>query len=171
MKLTAQETYGLRCLLQVAKRGYRGSITIPEISLAEGLSVPNAAKMMRLLRLGGLVTSIRGQSGGFTLTAPAHKIKVAEVLDVLGGPLYSPEFCAHHSGDEQVCRHSSDCPLRPVWRALQAAITGVLKQITLRDLLCDENEMTLFVDHYLPRPASLHWIGESSPYLGKEHNS
>lgn len=155
MKLSAQEEYGLRCLLQVAKRGYGGSITIPEISMAEGLSVPNAAKMMRLLRLGGLVKSIRGQSGGFTLAAPAQKISLAEVLDLLGGPLYSSKFCVQHSGDEGVCPHHSACPLRPVWRALQESLTAVLGHVTLHDLLCDEDEMTRFIDYYLPRPIQL----------------
>ena len=50
MKLSATEEYGLRCLLQLAKCGDGRSLTIPEISRAEGLSVPNAAKLMRVLR-------------------------------------------------------------------------------------------------------------------------
>ena len=65
MKLSAQEEYGLRCLLQMASRGNEASLSIPEISRAEGLSVPNVAKLMRLLRIAGFVKSVRGQSGGY----------------------------------------------------------------------------------------------------------
>ena len=36
MKLSAQEEYGLRCLLYLARNGQTDSLTIPEISRAEG---------------------------------------------------------------------------------------------------------------------------------------
>jgi len=60
-------------------------VTISEISQAEGLSVPNVAKMMRLLRSGGLVKSIRGQAGGFTLAGAAGRISLTQVLYMLRG--------------------------------------------------------------------------------------
>src|SRR5947208_1215626 len=41
MKLTSQEEYGLRCLLRIAR--VRRSMTIPEISAEEGISVFYAA--------------------------------------------------------------------------------------------------------------------------------
>src|SRR4051812_37389459 len=53
MKITAQEEYGLRCLLRLA-RAPDGSLTLPEIADAEGLSVPHVAKLMAVLRHAGL---------------------------------------------------------------------------------------------------------------------
>ena len=50
MKLTAQEEYGLRCLLQVA-REEGDTVTLREVAAAEGLSVEYAGKLMRVLRL------------------------------------------------------------------------------------------------------------------------
>ena len=98
MKLSAQEEYGLRCLLHLARCGDGGSLTIPEISKAERLSVPNVAKLMRLLRMGEFVKSARGQSGGYTLARPASEISVAQVMELLGGPFFSPAFCQRHAG-------------------------------------------------------------------------
>ena len=49
MKLTAQEEYGLRCLLRVAEAGEGESLTIPEIGRAEALSIAYVAKLMRIL--------------------------------------------------------------------------------------------------------------------------
>ena len=72
MQFSAQEEYGLRCLLRLAARG-GDSMTIPEISQAEGISVPYVAKLMRFLRDGGIVTSERGQSGGYRLARPASE--------------------------------------------------------------------------------------------------
>ena len=63
MKLSSQEEYGLRCLLRVGRAAPGESLTIAELSRAEGISEPNVAKMMRVLRRGGFVNSTRGQAG------------------------------------------------------------------------------------------------------------
>ena len=69
MKLNASEEYGLRCLLQLARQA-PGSLTIPEISQAEGITHHNVAKLLRILRQGGFVASARGQQGGYALAKP-----------------------------------------------------------------------------------------------------
>ena len=65
MQFSAQEEYGLRCLIRLASAGEGASVTIPEISHAEGISVPYVAKMMRALRDGGHEVFVR-----MTLTSP-----------------------------------------------------------------------------------------------------
>ncbi len=141
MKLTSQEEYGLRCLLRVGRAGAEGSVTISELSRSEGISEPNVAKMMRVLRNAGLVQSTRGQSGGYALARPAGEIPVGEVLAALGGRLYEPSFCDAHAGVERLCTHMPDCSIRSVWRKVQRAIDDVLEKITLKDLLVPESEM------------------------------
>src|SRR5207237_7154557 len=50
MKITAQEEYGLRCLLCLA-RAYGGQpLTIPEIAASENLSQPYVGKLLAVLR-------------------------------------------------------------------------------------------------------------------------
>jgi Rrf2 family protein len=141
MKLSSQEDYGLRCLLRVGRAAQGESLTIPELSRAEGISEPNVAKMMRVLRRGGFVKSTRGQSGGYALSRPAGDIAVGQVLAVLGGRLYEPAFCEGHSGLERSCTHMPDCSIRSVWRMVQQAVDQVLGKITLKDLLKSEPEM------------------------------
>jgi Rrf2 family protein len=141
MKLSSQEEYGLRCLLRVGRAGEGGSLTIPELSRAEGISEANAAKMMRVLRRGGFVKSTRGQSGGYALSRPAGEIAVGHVVAVLGGRLYEPAFCDGYAGVEISCTHMPDCSIRSVWRMVQQAVDQVLGKITLKDLLVSEPEM------------------------------
>lgn len=141
MKLSAQEEYGLRCLLQMASRGNEASLSIPEISRAEGLSVPNVAKLMRLLRIAGFVKSVRGQSGGYTLASPAATIVIGDVLESLGGKLFGERFCERHAGLLTVCVHNTDCSMRTVWRSLQLMLEKVLFHTTLADLLQNESGM------------------------------
>ena len=145
MKFTAQEEYGLRCLLEIARHP-QGSMTIPEIAAREGLTVPNAAKLMRILRQANLVTSSRGQNGGYQLARPPDQLSMGMVLNALGGRLYSGDFCRDHTGTESVCVHDVDCSIRSLWLALDAAVERALSSMTLRDLLCTEDEMAARID-------------------------
>ena len=146
MKLSSQEEYGLRCLLRVGREGTSGSTSISELSRAEGISEPNVAKMMRILREAGFVNSTRGQAGGYALSRPAEEINVGHVLAALGGRLYEPSFCDTHAGVGvgRLCTHMPDCSIRSVWRMLQTAVDQVLGRITLKDLLGSEREMNAF---------------------------
>src|SRR5262245_60876830 len=141
MKLSAQEEYGLRCLLRVANAGEGNSLTIPEIGRAEALSVAYVAKLMRVLRQGEFVKSVRGQTGGYTLSRSPENISVGEVLAVLGGRLFDPEFCDQFSGLKPICTHSVDCSIRSLWRAVQSSVDSVLAGITLKDLLHQESDL------------------------------
>ena len=141
MKLSTQEEYGLRCLLQLGRQGDDTSLTIAELSQREGISAPNVAKIMRVLRKAGLVTSTRGQAGGYTLARHVDAISVGEVLASLGARFFDASFCERHSGVGALCMNNSDCSIRPVLRRLQDVVDQVLGQLTLKSLLRSEQEM------------------------------
>jgi Rrf2 family protein len=143
MKLSTQEEYGLRCLLQMGRRADLSGdgLTISEISQLEGLSIANVGKLMRILRLGEFVESIRGQSGGYKLSKSTDEIVVGEVLAALGGRLFSDGFCDTHSGMESLCTHSVDCSIRSLWNSVQTVIDKMLNRVTLKDLMGGEQEM------------------------------
>ena len=50
MKISAQEEYGLRCLVQLANLSPTESLTLPQIAEREGISTANAGKLMWLLK-------------------------------------------------------------------------------------------------------------------------
>jgi Rrf2 family protein len=141
VKLSSQEEYGLRCLVQLGRHAGGPVLTIHEISRLEGVSIPHVAKIMRALRKAGFVRSTRGQSGGYALARPAAEIAVADVLAALGGRLYDGSFCQRHGGAQKLCTHLSDCSIRPVWQQVQDLVDEVLSRLTLQHLLCSEQEM------------------------------
>jgi len=143
MKLSSQEEYGLRCLLQLARAGEAASLTIAEMSEREGISAPNVAKIMRILRRAGLVNSTRGKSGGYSLARPAAEVRALDVLSALGGRLFDTEFCDRHAGVERHCLNTRDCSIRPVLRGLQQAVDHVLGELTLASLLPSESEVVV----------------------------
>ena len=145
MKLSSHEEYGLRCLLRLGFAGEGGSLTIPEISQAEGVSNAYVAKLLRILRRGGFVKSARGKAGGYTLARPADRVVVGEVIDELGGRFFDPGFCNQHAGQMTVCANTVDCSVRSLWRALQVVVDDVLQKTTLHDLMRNEHDMSSWV--------------------------
>jgi Rrf2 family protein len=146
MQLLASEEYGLRCLLQVSRSAGGAPVSISSIADAEGLSPEYTAKLMRELRLGGLVESVRGADGGYRLARPPEDISVWSALQVLGGAFFSEAFCECHGGQQRHCVRSSDCSLRALWRAVQGALCETLDRIHLSDLQRDERAMAGWLD-------------------------
>lgn len=135
MKFSSQEEYGLRCLVAIALKGEQGSITIPELGRAEGLSASHAGKLLSLLRRAGFIKSVRGQLGGYSLGKDPAEILVRDVLETLGGRLYGEGFCERHSGLLPVCVHEADCLLRPLWSRVQRAVDSSIEGVTIADIL------------------------------------
>lgn len=148
MKFSSQEEYGLRCLLRIAKDSNGKGLTIPEISQTEGMTAPNVAKILRVLRLGGFLESSRGQIGGYTLSRPANEILLSDLINVLGGRLYDLEFCKSHKGIVDVCANSIDCSIRSLWQTIQGAVDGALNGITLKDLITSDETLVSKISNY-----------------------
>src|SRR5262249_46606275 len=117
-----------------------------EIAEAEGLSPEYTAKLMRELRLGDLVRSVRGADGGYCLARSATEISVWSALQVLGGDFFSQHFCDCHPGQRAPCVRSSARSRRALWRAVQAALRERLERISLEDLRRDEGTMSRWLD-------------------------
>jgi len=142
MKISAQEEYGLRCLLRVAR--VNDSLTLPEIAAAEGLSVPYVAKLMAVMRQAGLVDSVRGRSGGYRLARPTDEIGLGSVLLTLGEPLFDEvDYCQKHAGisPDGVCVNHAGCSLKTLWQTLEHWVRGTLDRITLADLIQHEGRL------------------------------
>lgn len=142
MKISAQDEYGLRILLQIARTAPDTGLSIAQLSEAEGISTAYAAKITRSLRMAGFISSTRGQKGGYVLAKPANEIIIKNVLDALGGMLFDPSFCNDHAGAMRLCTNSVDCSVRSLWRMVQMAVDRLLEKVTLEDLIGREADAT-----------------------------
>lgn len=138
MKLTQQEEIGLRCMIQMARMPRGDTLAIPEIAEREALTTAYVAKLMRLLRLGGLVQSIRGQKGGYELTRAPEAIPVSEILAALGQPVHRPEVCRDDGVGGQACVHQKNCSIRALRWGIDRLVGELMSQCTLADLLAGE---------------------------------
>jgi len=135
MKISAQEEYGIRCLLYIGRNTATGGSSISTISKAEQISPSNTAKLVRILRMNGFVESSRGKDGGYTLARQPEDIILSDVFEVLGGKLFGGGFCDHYSGTGAVCTHFDLCTVRSFWCAIQSVLDHVLGQTTLAHLM------------------------------------
>lgn len=138
MKITAQEEYGLRCLLQLAQSPPGQVVSVKEIAAKEGLSSANVEKLLRILSKAGLVHSVRGLKGGYVLNRPAASITLGEVVRGLGTVETTHHICSVFTGNKAACVHFSDCGIRSVWSGLTTYIQQFLDQTTLATILGKE---------------------------------
>lgn len=140
MKITAQEEYGIRILIRVARCQDSTGMSIPQLSDAEGLTPHYVAKLTRILRLAGFINSTPGYKGGYVLARPTSEIVIKDVLTALGGPLFDAKFCSSHSGTLKLCTNSVDCSARSLWHMIQFTVNQLLEKVTLYDLVSGEKE-------------------------------
>jgi Rrf2 family transcriptional regulator, iron-sulfur cluster assembly transcription factor len=133
MKLSPLEEYGLRCLIQLARRGNAQPVTIRQISEGEGLSAAYVGKLMFLLQKANLVQSTRGVQGGYVLAKPARETSLFEIFQALD-PGVLDDVCEKFTGTEDACVHNGACAIKPVWKGLAEHINAYLERVNLDDL-------------------------------------
>jgi Rrf2 family protein len=138
MKISAQEEYGLRCILQLARSGPGSVVTVKEIAQKEALSTAYVEKLLRMLAKTGLVHSLRGIKGGYTLNRPPSQVTLGEVVRAMGQIPSTDHICNQFTGTRQECIHFSNCGIRSVWSGLTTYIQNFLDHTTLDSLLGDE---------------------------------
>jgi len=141
MKISAQDEYGLRILLQIAKVPAEDGLSLSQISDLEQISQAYAAKVTRALRIAGFIKSIRGHKGGYVLAKQPQEIKINDVLRAMGGAIYDDKFCGQHTGTLSLCTNSVDCSIRSLWTILQLNMDKLLDQISLSDLMKSEHQV------------------------------
>jgi DNA-binding IscR family transcriptional regulator len=144
MKLSANEEYGVRCLVRIAYAGPAAASPFPKSARRKASRRPTPPRFCACCARA--VSSKRArQRWRLHAGAPGRKIVIGDVIDALGGRLFESDFCDSHTGQAAICTRSVDCSVRSLWRAVQVAVDQVLGKATLRDLLQNEEEMNSWV--------------------------
>lgn len=130
MKLSSRTRYGMRAILELALEYGKKPMQIKMIADREEISSKYLEQLIAMLKSSGLVRSVRGPRGGYSLSRSPSEITLSEVFRTLEGPM-TPAECLEHP---EYCPRCSDCATREIWKQLQDAITGVLGSYTLADL-------------------------------------
>jgi len=102
-----------------------------ELAAETAVSRPTVSKLLKKLTKNKLLTSQRGTNGGYLLALAPEKISVAELVNVLEGPIAITEC---NLGNNH-CPTASQCSLKAPWQRINNAITQALSSVKLSDLV------------------------------------
>ena len=139
MRLNTQTRYATRVMLDLAQHYRKGSIAIRDISKRQEVSARYMENLMGPFRSAGLVRTERGNRGGYVLAKDPSEITMADIFRILEGTLPTVP-CVE---DPLFCHRESRCVTRLIWCKLQKSIEGVLRGITLADMVEMQKELKL----------------------------
>jgi len=138
MHFSAQEAYGLRCVMQLARNQNGEPVTAKQISESEMISLDYVHKLLGILKRKGFVESRRGINGGFRLSKKPHEISIREVLDHLQSELNTEGHCARFTRDGRYCPWWGKCEIKPFLDSVFNYYEELASKVTLGDLLDGE---------------------------------
>ena len=136
MKLSTKGRYGARAMLDLALNYGKGPILLKGIARRQEISERYLEHLIATLKLAGLVKSVRGARGGYTLAKPPSQIRLSEIIETLEGSVALVE-CVD---DPKVCHRVTFCVTRDIWGRMSEAMIGVLDSTTLEDLVQKQKE-------------------------------
>ncbi len=127
MQLTRAADYGVRVMIQLAAPPAGGRVSLLPLAQATGAPESFLSKVLQALGRAGLITSRRGQSGGFRITPHGNIATMREVIEAIDGSICL-NVCLMHG---RSCLRKPRCPAHPVWVRAQQAMLEVLSNTTV----------------------------------------
>jgi Rrf2 family protein len=139
MIFSTKSEYGVRVMVELARRGGAEPVALAEIAEHEGLPLAYLEHLVARLRRAGLVESRRGVHGGYLLAREPAQITMAEVVEALEGRI-APIECFSSTPDGTIhCVREFDaervCTTKILWTRVRAAILDTLQETTLAELI------------------------------------
>jgi Rrf2 family cysteine metabolism transcriptional repressor len=142
MMFSTKAEYGVRVMVELARRAGEAPIPLAEIAAHDGLPLAYLEHLVARLRKAGLVDSRRGSHGGYMLARAAGEITMAEVVEALEGSIAPIECISEAADGSIVCSRESEagsrshiCPTKLLWTRVRFSIISTLRETTLADLL------------------------------------
>jgi FeS assembly SUF system regulator len=115
-----------------------------EISTQLNLAYPTVSKVLKMLNEAGLVKSLRGALGGYSLARSANSITLADLIDAIEGVPGLTE-CSRH---ECECVHQKQCGLKHNWSVINTSMNMLLRSVTLGQM-CDSLDIHTVGAHFM----------------------
>lgn len=138
MKLSTKGRYGVKAMLDLALHSDEGHVSLKSIAERQELSENYLEQLFAALKKAGLVNSLRGAQGGYSLTAESSAISIGSILRALEGSL-APVDCAHKDGGG--CCRADECVTKVLWDKISASINSVVDSMTLKDLVEEHDKI------------------------------
>ncbi|MCX9077119.1 MAG: RrF2 family transcriptional regulator [Candidatus Methanoperedens sp.] len=139
MKLSTKGRYGLRAMVDLAVNSSVDHVALYSIAERQNISVNYLEQVFSILRKAGLVKSVKGAQGGYTLSDNPSNIKVGVILRALEGNL---SVVDEESEDGDLSADSIQrCLKVNIWDKINDSINSIVDSLTLEELV-DEYKKT-----------------------------
>src|SRR5271167_4807335 len=126
MMFSTKAEYGVRVMVELARRAGDDPIPLTEIAEHDGLPLAYLEHLVARLRKAGLVDSRRGARGGYLLARPPQEITTAEIIEALEGSIAPIECISMGPDGTLICSRESDrsqrCPTKLLWTKVRSSI-------------------------------------------------
>ena len=135
MKISVKVDYACRVMAELARLHGSGELAqIEHLARTEAVPANFLAQILGKLRTGGLITSRRGNLGGYTLARPPEDITLYDIMIAVEGE------CLGLSGN---FAGRSGRRLKQVWDEVRSAMVEKTKEYTL-DQLASKNPTEMY---------------------------
>ena len=125
--LNKKTDYGLGMMISLAKKYPKGPISLKTIAKEKKMPFKFLEKVAVSLRLAGLIEAKEGKGGGYFLTRNPKDVSIAEVVEVLDGPV----SIGHCFG----CPKLETCDQKDIWNEVGNKVRETIRKKTLKDLI------------------------------------
>lgn len=129
MKLGKLTDYATVILTEMARAPEQRRSAV-ELAQRTHVAAPTVSKLLRQLAQAGVVEATRGAQGGYRLALAPSRISIADVVNVLEGPIAMTSCTIHGDG----CPIDEHCGVRTNWWRINAAVERALASVTLADM-------------------------------------
>ncbi len=150
MRLSKRGEYGLRAMISLARNSQPGVhapiVQIRDISENERIPAKYLEQILLSLKNAGMLQSKMGVGGGYYLARPPQEISLGHIFRVLDGPV-APIRCVSQMAYEACgCPDEETCGLRLVMGDVRNAITNILDNTSLADVIRREAAQRLLME-------------------------
>ena len=136
MKLSTKGRYSVTALYELALHYGEGVVPLKTIAKTQGISENYLEQLMAPLRRAGLVESVRGAQGGYTLALPPAEVTIGQIITAVEGPIALVDcLLTNAKAEGRSCVRAGHCVTRQIWEEVRDSINSVLNNISLADLI------------------------------------
>jgi Rrf2 family iron-sulfur cluster assembly transcriptional regulator len=135
MRLTTKGRFAVTAMIDLAMHSVDGPVTLAGVSERQRISLSYLEQLFGKLRRRGLVESVRGPGGGYSLARPQHAVSIADIIKAVDEPIDATQC-----GGKQNCLDDHRCMTHELWANLNAHIYSYLSSVTLAHMVAQQNE-------------------------------
>lgn len=132
MKISTKGRYALRLMVDLAEHKDSGFIALKDVAKRQNISKKYLEQIVPVLNGAGLLTTNRGNRGGYKLAKEPKEYTVGDILRITEGSI-APVSCLE--SEVNSCERKNFCQTLYVWEGLYKVVNEYLDSITVQDIV------------------------------------